>query len=371
MSIIKPDPLHEQVERYVRSRIVSGVFAPGTRLPSTAALAKETGTSVVTVHRALARLARENILDRKPRHSTYVKGAAPALTCAGMYFDTPFYNPELGFFRALRLELTRGLLAQGVKNVVWSDDRPDGDRKELLQSLTRAIEKREIQALIAPMVSEADTAWLSTLPIPTAILACRCPLKTAFFTDLAQLARTGLGELQRQGCRSVGVISNLRLSPASSDSVALDFHRSVVESAGELGLETRNDWMRFPAVAPTSLSHYGYEQFHSLWNLDHHPDGLLVYPDTAASGVITAILERRLDVPRELKLVLHANDILPHPCPLPASILVTKVAEHSNELIRIINDQFAGREPRPVAPRASVIRFPLPMTGIDPPPPGT
>ncbi len=357
---VKHKHLNRAVEEVVRSRIASGEYGVGSKIPTTTELAVETGTSVCTVQTALTRLTAEGLLNRRTRLGTFIRSDESTLTRVGIYFNSPFFTTDMGVFGALGLELQRKLTAQGVMNMIWSDDRPESDQSDPPPGLKRAIEKREIQALIAPLICESDNAWLSALPIPVAIRNHESPHKYSFFTDLEHLVRAGLGELRRQGCRTVGVISNLSLARVPVNSAALGFHRAVLETAGELGLELQNDWLRFPSATPESLGDYGYEQFHALWELARRPEGLLVYPDSAAKGVITAILEQRLDIPRELKLVFHAHDLLPYPCPLPATFLVSEVAKHADELIRLAREQFAGRDPKPLAPRVSVIRRPVP-----------
>ncbi|MDD5199078.1 MAG: GntR family transcriptional regulator [Terrimicrobiaceae bacterium] len=356
--LIKQQPLHQQVEDFVRTQIVEGVFAPGSRMPSTGALAKQMGTSVRTVHMAMARLHSEGLLDRRDKRATYVRGVAPVHTCAGIYLNGLFWRDDSDFYRAVGLELQRKLAVQGVKSLIWSDDRPENEQKVMLPSLKRAIERREIQSLIAPLIREGDPDWILNARIPSAMLTMDRSLKNGYCSDPGQIMRTGLEQLRLQGCRSVGIISHI----GTSQSQDLDFHRAIVEAAGELGLETRNEWMRVPTRAQRRLAHYGYEQFHALWAQQRHPEGLLIYPDVAASGVIMAILERHVCVPGELKLVLHANDLLPYLCPLPATFLVTEIGRFADALIEIVNSQFEDREARPQVWPPSVIPGPLPFS---------
>lgn len=335
-------PLHRQVEDYVRQRIQSGEYGPGSKLPSTPMIAKLTGTSVFTVQTALARLAKEGLLIRRARHATYVKGDKPVLTCAGLYFNLPFFRADSSFYRVLGQELQRKLAAQGVKTRVWSDDRDELEQNEPLAQLKQAIDKREIQALIAPLICGNDLNWLKKLPIPAAINSIDLSLNNSVWVDYRNMLRLGMEELRRQGCRTVGMISNSTLRP--SRELETDFYRYLVEVTNELGLEIRNQWIRFPAQYTPHFANFGYEQFHALWNLENRPEGLLVYSDVTATGVITAIMESRISVPTDLKVVFHANDLLPYPCPLPASLLMTNVGKYADAMIEIVQKQLAGEE---------------------------
>ena len=72
--------------------------------------------------------------------------------------------------------------------------------------------------------------------------------------------------------------------------------------------------------------------------------------------MVTAVLERRLNVPQDLKFVFHANDLLPYICPFPATFLTTEVGRVADVLIEMVRVQLAGGEPHPVNVPFSVVR---------------
>lgn len=353
--VFKSPPLQKQIEDFVRNRIATGEFGQGSRLPSVNSLAKQTGVSVSTVQNALACLSREGLLDRKPRRPTYVRGTAPALTCAGIYFSRPLTSSNLGFYQILGQELQRKLGLQGVRTQIWSDDRAKDAQVNPLPSLMLAIRRREIQAIIAPLIYENDVKWLCEMAIPSSMLVIGSSVKNGVGNNFTEMLGLGMKQLREQGCRTVGVISNILLNPEGLREAEREIYGSLIEAISGAGLETRNDWIRGPADDPPHYAQYGYEQFHALWNLKRRPDGLLVFPDRAASGVVTAILERRVSVPGDLKLILHANDLLPYPCPLPAAFLVTKVGECADALISIVRRQFDGLESHPLSVSTPVV----------------
>ena len=69
-----PRPLYVQLARSLRSDIVSGKLSSGTRIPTTAELARRTGVSSITVNLAIAELVREGLLSRRPKLGTFVTG---------------------------------------------------------------------------------------------------------------------------------------------------------------------------------------------------------------------------------------------------------------------------------------------------------
>ncbi|CAN7306166.1 histidine utilization repressor [Bosea sp. LjRoot90] len=65
-------PLYDQIRRAVRDLILAGTWPPGTAVPPEHALMERLGASRMTVHRALAQLAREGLITRRRRSGTIV-----------------------------------------------------------------------------------------------------------------------------------------------------------------------------------------------------------------------------------------------------------------------------------------------------------
>jgi DNA-binding transcriptional regulator YhcF (GntR family) len=210
--VSKSAPLHRQVEDYVRARIESGDFAPGSRLPSNPALAKLTGTSVFTVQTALARLAKEGLLDRQAKKATLVAGEKKVLTCAGIFLSRPLENQNLRFFQVLNGLLREKLKDAKVNTLVWTDDRTEEEQSQILPSLKKALEKREVQALIVPLMYGTNKVWLEASGVPTAALGFTLVgLNTTIKTSTHEAVREGLRYMKKQGCRSVGLISGMHV----------------------------------------------------------------------------------------------------------------------------------------------------------------
>jgi DNA-binding LacI/PurR family transcriptional regulator len=308
------------------------------------------------VQTALSKLCREGLLDRRARRGTYVKGDKSTLTCAGFYFDRPFSRADSAFYQALGSELRRKLGEKGVKVRVWTDEREEAEQGEPIESLKRAMEKREIQALIAPVICGNDVGWIKACEIPTAVMTGDLSIKSGVSLDFLTILRLGLTELRKQGVRTVGVINSLLMQDGASSSSVANFYPSLVEIMHEVGLETRNEWIRLAREYTQHFSNFGHRQFHELWELPQRPEGLIVFPDGVAVGVITAILERRIEVPQALKVVFHANDLLPYVCPFKALFLQTEVGRIADALLETVYTQLAGGKVRPVQVPLSLVR---------------
>ena len=67
------EPAYMQIYHEMRSRIISGAFIQGARLPSKRELAGDCLVSVVTVEHAYQLLCEEGYCEMRPRRGCYVK----------------------------------------------------------------------------------------------------------------------------------------------------------------------------------------------------------------------------------------------------------------------------------------------------------
>lgn len=70
--ITKKIPLYYQLENILREKIMSGVFAAGSRLPTENELIRLYGVGRITVRQALAALAKDGLIERRRRRGTFV-----------------------------------------------------------------------------------------------------------------------------------------------------------------------------------------------------------------------------------------------------------------------------------------------------------
>jgi len=85
-------PKYQQVFEEIQNSIRSGLYLPGQKLPSEAALVEEFGTSRITVVRALRELQQRRFVQRRAGSGTYVTNGAA--TNASLLFG--LLIPNLG-----------------------------------------------------------------------------------------------------------------------------------------------------------------------------------------------------------------------------------------------------------------------------------
>jgi len=72
LSELSPEPLHGQISRQIRARILAVQLAGDEPLPSIRALARDQRVSVITVQRAYEDLEREGLIRSRPGKGFYV-----------------------------------------------------------------------------------------------------------------------------------------------------------------------------------------------------------------------------------------------------------------------------------------------------------
>ena len=356
-SILKPKQCaHEQITTYLREEIYSGNLKPGVKLPATQELAARWQTHTATVHRAMGPLVKEGLLVRTPRVGTFVHEREQKLTCVGAYNGTSAKDGP--YAHAVQEALKDELHKAGIEMDLWSNVRPSDQRGEPWKALVTAAERRRFQAFIGIGMNLPDITWQQKLPVPVAFLGARPSFRNDVHSDVRQFVEASLQEIARQGCRSVGFLAPIMGAeescyPDGSHTLYFDMVEHFLDVATDLGLTVRNDWMRvYHQPGFGSVRHqeqFGYEEFLKLWSSPEKPEGLIVFPDTVARGVVLALREKQVRVPQELKLVLHKNESLDLFCPMPVTFMVSNERETARALIEQIQKQFRGESCEPIS----------------------
>lgn len=347
--------LSRQIADQVRKLIQSGELPVGTKLPNSYEMAEGWNTSFSTVHAAMSQLENEGLLERAPRRGTFVRSNRQQLTAVGIFLAWPAIdNEECAFYRALRGFLIRELQEVGLDAQCWYGEGPE--ESALPRDLLQAAWSRQIQGLIVPLFNKRIQPLLSELDIPAATWHANPRLRRYHSVrhDMSAGIRTAVDHLRDQGCKSVGLISSSVLEEEFQQEdgqvrMKRFFYRDFVDAVADCGLKTSNAWVhhREPLPGPGhSLERYGFESFIKLWkSKEEKPDGLFVYDDITARGVVSAVQHLRVDVPEQLQLVLHQHKEMSFPCPLPHTALVTSVEKAARTLVKQLTLAHQGNQP--------------------------
>ncbi len=351
LNLVRPKVVYRQIGEQIRSLIISGEIAPGTKLPPSTELAAKWNTHPATIHAALAPLVKEGLLTRQPKIGTFVNKRSTRLTDVGIYYDSNIWlNQANAFKRAVHADLARLLESRNINVRVWFDPRAESRRGEVWAELAKAAEHREIQAIVATDVPEEVVKWIQALPVAASYFSTRATVPNRVQLDFDQFAESSVAMLKKQGCRSAGVISILESAKPTSASASNDFYRHFTDLCRAQGLEVRNEWIRMAHgfVRDESQEEFGYTEFKEIWRQSKRPDGMVVFPDTSVPGVIMSALEQRVNVPEDLKLVVHKHTEINFLCPLPISYLYSSTAEIAQALYSQVRRQFDGEACTPI-----------------------
>jgi len=349
LTLKEPLQIYQQISEQVRALILSRELPPGMKLPPTKELALKWKVPAASVQAALAPLVKEGFLVRIRKKGTFVIDRNLTLERVGMYYDTAVWRTN-SLKQAVHVELIKLCDSKGIKLETFFDSRKPQARATPLLEVVQAASIRRIQALIATDVAVDEAAWIDRLPIPTAVFV-EADHPTKVDHDFNQFLDLSLGRLKEQGCRSAGIISLRGPSkPAAGRAAATagEFLRLFSKFCARHEISTRDEWIKGAdefVVEREAQEKFGYDQLLRIWQLPVRPEGLIVYPNTTSVGVITGALEKRLEIPRDLKLVLHKHKELDYLCPLPVSFVMSSVAHVAQALLKQIMRQFRG-EPR-------------------------
>lgn len=336
-----------------RRLVQTGQLQPGERIPANGALAALAGVHGCTMHRALSPLVKEGLLVCAPRRGTFVR-EPPAFTAEiGVYFDArSFLTDGSDFNRALYARIATLLQARRIRVSLWLDERTGEARRNRWNDLWRAAEERRIQGLIASAMPLKHSLWLRKLPVPVVHLSTG-DFANKVNLDFNQFWRSIFETLQKEACRTFGAIGlrgNPRPVRPAGEPLASDWYGTLCVWSRRYGfrLEPRFVFHGPANLSPRLHADFGYTALMRLWRQRSHPEGLVIYPDSVAPGVIAGLLQEQVRIPGELKVVCHRNQETPLLCPMPIMVAQTSIRAIAEAAIRQIEKQLRGMPCTPI-----------------------
>jgi DNA-binding LacI/PurR family transcriptional regulator len=335
---------YRHITEYVRTLIANGELKPGTRLPPIKELAKRWNTNYFTVRLALTPLANEGLIERSPGRGSFVRDRQSHLTSVAIYYGGNLWtDPEGSFYQKLYYVLQSLLEKKNVRITTFIDTRPAPSQITPLPELVKAIERREVQGIIGPMLSPAEVDWLETLNVPLSVFGRRGI--TGDYTEMVGLA---LDRLAADGCKTVGTVSS-----------NVGQYEVFEQAAAARELTTTPHWCHFQSPTTSANSEtIGYRGFKDIWAQQMRPDGIFIQYDWVCRGAITAILELGVRVPQNLRLVLYKNEGVEYLCPWAIPFVVQDTAKVAELLVEFVEKQHQSGK---LNLKASII--PLQMVG--------
>lgn len=309
-----------RVYRMLHGRIASGAIAPGERLPTEAALAKQLGYSRATVATAVRMLVDDGLVERRKRAGSFVrqrvvvrgKGGAERATHAALFGAIIRQGLPNGktdnVFAPTAQEIGHRIERAGHALVVHDPSRHAADREELVRRIgavaQQLIDRRVAGVFVLPheiepgrdeSVVSAAVAQLSAAGIPVVLLdrdLYHYPRRSTF--DVVHMDNERAGYVMTQhllslGCRHIDFLALPSYATASDDRIA--GYRRAMSHAG---------------LDPDS------GQIHRSWN-DREPllailnkskaEAIVAVNDDVATFTMQLALSMGRRVPQDLRIV--------------------------------------------------------------------
>ena len=358
----------QRVQQFVRDHIRSQTLAAGAAIPSNRELMRRLGVSQTTVTSALRSLVARGELVRQPgRTLTVAASSQQTKGTVAVVVPATILNYYLQMIDGLEEVLT----AQGYQLAVVSQRRFfPADSREVFARLAR----QNLRAVVLTVMEDVDALQAFKRECPdTEILLLDCSADGPFHeapTDNFEGGRLVGRHLLTEGCRRA-VFAGSMDGPAYTCGERL---RGLQAAWREAGLPEdsitliRDTWSREQAYRCMA----DYLTARGLCF-----DAVFAYMDLAAAGVCECLLDRKIAVPEQVKVVGFSNLVETADCPIPLTTVDQQIGglarQGAQELVRALESS-CPRLVRLVRPVSLIVRqsssatVPLNLRRFDVPP---
>jgi DNA-binding LacI/PurR family transcriptional regulator len=308
---------------HLRGRIVSGEFAPGSRLPTRDDLELQLGASRVTIQKALDRLAQENFIQTEGRRGTFVVENPPHLARYALVFP---HHPSdaLGwgrFWTALSSEADALQRSQPFTFPTYYNVDGHTDSQDY-QQLVRDLQSQRVAGLIFgthPSLLQ-NTPLMDELGIPC--VALTSPQKpapmAAVYPDRVSFLNKAMAHFAARGRRKVALIIPCGFGNSAEIAAAIQQH----------GLTTQPYWtQRSNILTPETTRELTHLLMHKTQG--ERPDALLIADDNFVEHATGGLVQSGARVPQDVEVVAHCN----FPWPTPSVLPVRRLGFDSREIL--------------------------------------
>ena len=329
----------DRIARHLRSKIVSGRYAPGDRLPTRRELESSYKVSTITIQSALDELHRDGFVDPQGRRGTFVSQRPPHLHQYALAFpcsqgDQRFWNR---FWQALVNEASSGAFKSQFKLYFGMDDgsQDNRHRRELTED---AVNHRLAGVIFARMPFFLDSPLLSDKGIPRVMLASSSANSIpAIYPDDHSFIDRALDILIEKERRRIAVLMAEDLFDSNADYIRDAFTKRKIE--------VPSYWLQRVALRPAASAR---DVVRLLISGNPRPDGLIITDDNLTEGACMGIVAAGLSVPGDIEVVTEHNFPLPVTTPLRVRRLGFDAHLILKKCMESIDMQRRGEQPPPL-----------------------
>ena len=336
--LTRPPIKHSMIVNTLRDQIVSGVFLPGSQLPTRSRLETRFGVSRVTLQRALEQLMADGFVCARGRHGTFVADHPPHLSCYGLVFH--HRPPPSGNWSRFLFALNNEALAidrAGLRrmSVFYGPESPADE------SYLKLVDEVQRQRLAGLIFTSPPTYLKGAPPLEQPGLPRVAIMKTAEFPGIPAVNVDSFSFIDK-------ALEYLNLRRRKNIAVLLGSHTSDYREYLAAGMRRRG--MNCPPFWIQSVNPATGESARNCTHLLMHkgqverPDGLLIADDNLVEHATAGLAAAAVDVPTQVDVVVHCNFPWPTPSLLPVKRLGYDIRHVLNTCLRYIDGQRRGEK---------------------------
>jgi len=344
LASIITNAVHHAVKRSeivdeLRTRIISGEFPPGSRLPSYAQIAEEFNSCRVTAQHAMRYLHEAGHVVIEQRIGAFVSKNPPNLCNIGIVIDRPKESADTSVFQnALRAEVEKWRLKKSPSGQKWQFSHYYGsvgfsearDREALLHS----IHNQRFAGLIflvgmcdpSVVISDLQLELLST---PKIVIGNKYAGMHSVQLDYDAFFTRALDYLHERGRKRIGF-----LLLCSGVQTLADTYEKLQPQVEARGMTTKPQWMHGTIFELKSWA-TSYIQLLMQCRGDDRPDALIIGDDHFVPEVTQVVLGSGVEVPKEFEVVAFAV----FPTPTPSAVPATRLGFNASQLFGTKSDR--------------------------------
>lgn len=317
LAIQTADPVHVQIEQFLRREIQSGKLPSGTRLPATSILSQQWRADHTAIQRAMTRLTADGLIERRRRRGTFVR-ASTDQAVIGVLIGPSLAEETAYFYRAVLKHLRAEVTAMDDRH--WTcrvydgstevKVKPDVQDSPIYQHLVSDLRNHTFKGIVRLSGSFFnDEASDPGAHLPQAHLGLDVTLDYYRFTwDVIKF-------VAQRGCRRIVYLRTLPNRPRNKADL-----KGLSDAARELGLPgvEIHQMQNAGSVLIEQEAHEKTLRLVDRWQQTRDwPEALLVSDDIAARGIALAMVRKGIEVPGRLLVITQANEGITHHYGIP------------------------------------------------------
>ena len=330
---------YEELVKTLRQQIIRGDRAPLERLPKRTVLRDRFGLSMVTIQRALDKLAHDGFVRARPGAGTFVVQHPPHLCSYGLVIPSPGLWSR--FYKAAQAATKAIETGDTVRFREYYISREVGSRGDVAR-LCGDVRNHRLAGLILtgspPDLADLQGMLDTEQPGIPRVAIENYPESASpmVFADETSFLDRSVEYLFSRNRRRIAHLY-------------MDFswvHLEEFEAAlSQRGAEVRPYWIQPISVGPVFRGAAHVVNMMMQLEGDKRPDGLIIHDDNLVEHAVAGLLAAGVKVPDELEVVAKCNFPAPVPSMLPVRHLGSDLRLVMKECLRVIEMQRRGETP--------------------------